>query len=514
MKTAIYCRVSGDKQEKEGTSLETQLEGSLNYCRDKSYDVRYRFSGVESGLILDRPNLNRLRELIRAHDIDVVVVYCLDRFSRDPTHGVILTQELEKHKVTLEAVTETVDSSELGKLISYIRGFASKLEAEKIRERTMRGKKAKAAMGMIPGGGFSHIFGYDYINKIGQQSGSRVINENETEIVRKIYHWLVDDHMTTFAIVFKLRELQIPTKKSGSHWRRSAVYNILTNPAYTGRTYAFTTANHKQFSRDKADWIELPDVTPRIISDELFEAAQERLKLNKTNAMRNTKRAYLLRGRVRCAQCGHTYTGRSSRNLKDGKHGLDIRYICSGKQRMMVPVNRCHNRSWQAGKLESMVWTEIERVLDNPELIIKEIEKQRQDANELGVLDTELQQVKRQLKALAREQKELLDNALRGFPESLIISENKRINSKRASLEAQKAELEAQIKASQDAAISLPKLEHFVELLRQKLTTLDFETKRLALDMLNIQVWLDGHNVEITGIIPVMDDVIVTTQSL
>jgi len=515
MRIAIYCRVSTEDQEREGTSLQTQLEACLNYCQTKEgYEVAYRFSEAYSGLTLDRPKLNELRELVRAGAIDIVIVYCLDRLSRDPTHGVILTQELEKHHATLEAVTEDVDNSELGKLISYIRGFASKLEAEKIKERTSRGRKAKAKQGMIPGGGFSHIFGYDYINKIGQQSGRRVINENEAEIVRKIYHWLVDDHMTTFAIVFQLRELQIPTKKSGSHWRRSAVYNILTNPAYTGRTYAFTTANHKQFSRDKADWIELPGVTPRIISDELFEAAQERLKLNKANAMRNTKRAYLLKGRVRCAQCGHTYTGRSSRNLKDGKHGLDIRYICSGKQRMMVPVNRCHNRSWQAGKLESMVWTEIERVLDNPELIIKEIEKQHQDANELGVLEAELQQVERQLKALDRDQAQLLQWALKGFPEDQVIAENKKQNARRERLKAQRAELETQIKASQEARISLPKLEHFVELIHQKLTTLDFETKRQVLDMLGIKVWLDGDNVEITGVLPTEEDAIVTTQPL
>ena len=82
--------------------------------------------------------------------IDVVVCYCLDRLSRDPGHGVIITQELEKHGVKLEAVTEDVDNSELGKLISYIRGYASKVEAEKIRERTMRGKKAKAKQGQIP----------------------------------------------------------------------------------------------------------------------------------------------------------------------------------------------------------------------------------------------------------------------------------------------------------------------------------------------------------------------------
>ncbi|MEE8421058.1 MAG: hypothetical protein V3R92_06335 [Dehalococcoidales bacterium] len=78
---------------------------------------------------------------------------------------------------------------------------------------------------------------------------------------------------------------------------------------------------------------------------------------------------------------------------------------------------------------------------------------------------------------------------------------------------AQKAELEAQIKAGQEATITLPKLEHVVEMMRVKLATLDFETRKLALDMLNIKVWLDGHDVEITGILPITDDVIVTMQS-
>jgi hypothetical protein len=49
--------------------------------------------------------------------------------------------------------------------------------------------------------------------------------------------------------------------------------------------------------------------------------------------------------------------------------------------------------------------------------------------------------------------------------------------------------------------------------MRQKLTTLDYDTKRLALDMLNIKVWLDGHDIEITGTLPIVEDAIVTTQS-
>jgi len=221
----------------------------------------------------------------------------------------------------------------------------------------------------------------------------------------------------------------------------------------------------------------------------------------------------LLNGHVYCRQCGRAYYAFFNSKYVRGKRYEKRRYRCSGSLRLVEPINHCHNKSWSADTLESLVWSQIQRVLDNPQLIIAEIDKQRQDANQLGVLETELQQVERHLKALDREQEQLLQWAIKGFPEETVLAENKKINAKRESLKAQKAELETKIKASQEAAISLPKLERFVELLRQKLATLDFETKRMALDMLNIKVWLDGDSVEITGVIPVMDDVIVTTQS-
>jgi hypothetical protein len=152
-------------------------------------------------------------------------------------------------------------------------------------------------------------------------------------------------------------------------------------------------------------------------------------------------------------------------------------------------------------------------MLDNPEFIIKEIEKHHEDANQLCVLETESQQVERQLKALNREQEQLLQWALKGFPEEMVVTENKRLNQKRTTLEARMAELETQIKASQEATISLPKLERFVELMQDRISALDFEAKRMALDMLSIKVWLDGDDVEVTGLIPVEDAAFATTQS-
>ena len=207
---AIYCRVSTDNQEAEGTSLQTQLEACIKYCQSKGYQAFHRFSEAYSGLTLDRPKLNELRELVRNEQIDVVVVYCLDRLSRDPTHGVIITQELEKHNITLESVTETIESTELGKLISYVRGYASKLEAEKIKERTLRGKREKAKEGIIPHGGFARLYGYDY-SKITKK---RTVNETEAYWVKQIYELLVSEGLSTNAITYRLRELEAPTKYS------------------------------------------------------------------------------------------------------------------------------------------------------------------------------------------------------------------------------------------------------------------------------------------------------------
>ncbi len=500
MKAALYCRVSTDNQEREGTSLQTQLENCLAYCQGKGYDVSYRFSEAYSGLSLERPDLDKLRELVRAEQIDVVVVYSLDRLTRDPGHGVILTQETEKHRVALETVTEDVDNSELGKLITYIRGYASKLEAEKIKERTLRGKRAKALEGKIPHGGFARLYGYDY----DRTSKKRIVNETEAYWVKQIYEWLVNEGLSANAITYRLRDLKAPTKHS-LYWNRSSLMAILKNPAYTGKTYAFTFFQGTNRRKPQNEWIEIPGATPAIISEELFEAAQTQLQLNYEKSKRNTKQQYLLRSHLYCQQCGHAYCGHVDRTISY--------YRCPGKLRITAPVNRCTNKNWRADKIETLVWEKIETVLDNPDFIVNAIEKQRDDSNNIDTLEPELQMAEKLLRALDLEQKQLLQWALKGFPEETVVAENKRINDSRSSLQSRKTALEAQIQTSREAAVCLPKLEEYIQLVREKLTNLDFDMKRLALDMLNIKIWVDGSNMEITGTIPVEDSEVVTTSS-
>jgi hypothetical protein len=164
-------------------------------------------------------------------------------------------------------------------------------------------------------------------------------------------------------------------------------------------------------------------------------------------------------------------------------------------------VVRCSNKGWRADKLEAIVWGKLVAYLGDRDLIIAELEKEKQAAGQTGAFETELKQVERQLKAAEHEQHQLLQWALKGFPENQVEAENQRLNKAKETLKAQKTELEAQLKASQNAVINVPNLERFIEDMQKRLPELAFEGKRLALDMLDITVWLDGDNVEITGVL-------------
>ncbi len=231
MKAAIYCRVSTDDQEKEGTSLQTQMQSCLNYCREKDYDVSQRFSEAYSGLTLDRPKLTELRGLVRSNQIDIIVIYCLDRLSRNATHGVIIRDELDKHHAVLESVTEDIDKTPLGEAITYLRGTFSQIEAEKIRERTMRGKMEHLKNGRLPQGTGIGIYGYSW----DKATGKRQIIDHEADTVRTMFSMAING-ISTNKIAITLNQSGIKTK-TGSLWYPLTVRRTLNNETYTGKTY-------------------------------------------------------------------------------------------------------------------------------------------------------------------------------------------------------------------------------------------------------------------------------------
>lgn len=404
MKAAIYCRVSTDGQEQDGTSLQTQLEACMKYCHDKSYEVVYQISETWSGLSLERPKLDELRELVRSEKVDNVVVYSLDRFSRDPVHGVILMQELEKHGVSLEAATETVDNSEVGKLVFYIKGYAAKLDAERRRDATGRGKRAMLNIGKLPQGTGIGIYGY----KWDKESKKRIPLEYETKVVQRMFE-MVAHGDSCFKIAQNLNKASVPSK-AGKKWEARTVSRIVRNSAYCGLTYFGQTKSDKgkRISTPPESWTLLTDATPAIISKELFERTQAALARSKELHPGKATHEYPLTGFAVCESCGSPLVGSCLRG--------DYRYYhCRGTYPTASRKKICDARYITADWLESVVWDKVKKVLSTPEVLLAEVGKQietEQAQVTSGTLEQEIRELTRKIKGYAGQERRLM-NVLR-----------------------------------------------------------------------------------------------------
>lgn len=474
MKAAIYCRVSTDNQEKEGTSLQTQLENCLAYCQNKGYEVTQRFSEAYSGLSLERPELDNLRDLVRSETIDVIVCYSLDRLSRDPIHGVILTQELEKHNVGLEAVTETVDSTEVGKLITYIRGFASKLEAEKTRERTMRGKQACLKQGKLPQGTGIGIYGYVW----DKEAKKRKVSQFEATIVGEIFKRVAQGD-SLLSISKALNDNGVPSKGK-KLWHTLTIRRMVRNRAYIGQTHYKETM--------------LPDISPAIVTEAMFQAANTQLGKPKLRTGR-PKHEYLLRNHIFCAKCHRPMVG----------HCLNRKYRyyqCSNARPYENQITKCDWRYVRANETEELAWARVKEVLSNPDVILKQL-TEASETGELSTIEAEIKELERTLRSYEGRRSNLLKAMELGEFDSDEILD--RLNSLKQARAEDETKLNTLIKARDNLtglANATVKLNEIYDQVLRNLDNCDTETKRLALDALDIKVYAGGDTLEIKGVLP------------
>jgi site-specific DNA recombinase len=525
MKGGIYARVSTKEQREQGTSLDSQKIACLDKARQLGYEIPEANIFLEdwTGADLDRPQLNKARNLIKQKEIDGLLCYSTDRLARNPIHIAIIAEECERRDIQLVFVTEPLDSSPEGQLICYVKGYAAQIEREKIAERTRRGKKMRAMAGRLPAGSHAHLYGYDYIPGKGVGEGIRYVNENQTYQVRRMFKWLVDESMSTHAITFRLRDLGVPTPSGKGYWNESTVHKILTNPAYCGKTYAFTQTYGEPKYRLKAEvrrkksgriwkpkeeWLEIPNATPPIISEDLFEAAQKQLQRNRQLSRRNAKSQYLLNGHICCSRCGRGYWGYLRSERRGDKQYKYRRYHCSGSLKIVSPV-RCDNRTYLASYLEDEVWRQVEALLSSPELVLTELRRREQEARENGSLEADLERVAAQI-ANREKQKGRVWKAFEiTGDEERFKREIAVVNSEIKALEEETVQLEKRIVEREQVQANEQSIEAACELIKQNLGSLTFEHKRLALEALQIRTWVDGTSVTIKGVIPIPEDKIV-----
>ena len=230
---AIYTRKSSEEGlEQAFNSLDAQREACEAYVKSQQHEgwqaigTHYDDGGFSGGNV-DRPALKRLMDDIHAGKVSVVVVYKVDRLTRSLADFAKLVEQFDKFNVSFVSVTQQFNTtSSMGRLtLNVLLSFAQferEVTGERIRDKVAASKKKGMWMGgTIP-------LGYDVRDRALQ------INEAEATTVRTIFNQFLRLGNVTILRVW-LRENDICTK-SGGHFFRGPLYEMLHNPLYIGLT--------------------------------------------------------------------------------------------------------------------------------------------------------------------------------------------------------------------------------------------------------------------------------------
>ena len=408
LRAATYTRVSTEIQADTNHSLEAQASALEAHAAAQGWDVTHRFSDPGySGTVAERPGLGALLRSVRARELDVVLVYRLDRLARKPGLAYRLIEEFTAAGVGFKSVTEQMidNTTPMGKVAFGVITAFAEWERDTFIARSSSGTRQAITKGQWPGG--ITPYGYRSENKF------LVIDEQAAEAVRLIYHWCAVDGLSNVKIADRLTELGIPPhyrldgrgvrgKATVVHWRPGGVLRILRNPVYKG----LPEYGKRNSRAGKPGAGIIVGVSPAIVEPEIWERAQTILQRNQITAMRNAKSVYLLRGLIKCGVCGRTYVGTRGATFRDG-----YAYRCGGRtMRGGRPESQvCRNPHVNGYLLDDHVRTGIRRILSAPDEALSAHDRQRPD-----LIGVELRQAEQAQQEAAAQRARLLDLYLGG----------------------------------------------------------------------------------------------------
>jgi len=357
---AIYARVSTDDQAERGYSLPSQIEACQRFVDQISLVTPEVYQDDVSGTvpIKTRPEGGQLQSVIDSGQVNVVVVYQVDRLSRDIVDLLSTVRDWLRTGVEIYALDIGRITSELD-IVLVIKGWQGGDERLKIRERTMRGRDAKARAGKVVGQGIAP-YAYTYSN------GELSINETEAQVVRMVYDWYVNGDenggmMSLISIAKRLTEMGIPTPSQSKGlnsrrarygvWFYASVNWILKSETYCGiLRYGRRIVKGGRITNRSPDEHILINV-PAIVTRETWELAQARRAYNSKIAKRRSKREYLLRGLIYCG-CGRRMAGTAGR------------YLCT--RHYNTNGGECHEPLVAGGLIDCVTWDYIMNLITKP----------------------------------------------------------------------------------------------------------------------------------------------------
>jgi site-specific DNA recombinase len=411
---AIYARVSSEQQ-REANTIASQTASLIEFAQGHDLEVPQEWVFEDdgySGATLERPGLERVRDLAAEGQIQVVLAYSPDRLSRKYAYQILLIEELARNGVETLFVKAPQGSSAEDQLLVQFQGMISEYERAQILERSRRGKRHRAQSGEVSVMSGAP-YGYRYVRKTDVAPAAYVVLEAEARVVVRIYEMYTVDGLSIGEITRQINAEGIPTRKASARWERSTVWAVLRNSAYRGvacfgKTRASSrtrvirpqrrrgvitpsvTAGHE---RPREEWIEIP--VPALVTEDSFARAQELLQENKVRSRRRTIEPSIVQGMVSCQKCGYAFSRTSTQTSARKIHY----YKCIGSdgwRKLGGPV--CDNgRFVRQDLLDQIVWAEVIKLLEDPTLILQELDRRLAAARSSDPIKKREQSLQREL---------------------------------------------------------------------------------------------------------------------
>jgi site-specific DNA recombinase len=436
---AIYARVSSEQQ-REANTIASQTASLIEFAQGHDLEVPKEWILEDdgySGATLERPGLERVRDLAAEGQIEVVLAYAPDRLSRKYAYQILLIEELARNGVETLFVKAPQGSSAEDQLLVQFQGMIAEYERAQILERSRRGKRHRAHSGEVSVMSGAP-YGYLYVRKTDEAPAAYVVLEAEARVVERIYEMYTVEGLSIGEITRRINGEGIPTRKASARWERSTVWAVLRNSAYRGvacfgKTRASSrtrvirpfrrrgvvtpsmTAGHE---RPREEWIEIP--VPALVSEDSFARAQELLQENKIRSRRRTIEPSIVQGLVSCQKCGYAFSRTSTQTSARKIHY----YKCLGSdgwRKLGGPV--CDNgRFVRQDLLDQIVWAEVIRLLEDPALIQQELDRRLEAARSSDPTKKRQQSLQRELTHVGKG----IERLLSAYQEALMSIEQLR----------------------------------------------------------------------------------------
>jgi site-specific DNA recombinase len=531
LKAGLYARVSTDEQARSGYSLAQQIEALRGYAEREGYEILAEVSDPgQSGASLERPGMDRVRDLVGAGGVSVVLAQDRDRFAREPAYHYLLRREFAEHGTRIRALNDRGDDSPEGELTDGILDQLAKFERAKITERTRRGRLQKAREGKVIAGR-SPRYGF----RVNASRDGYEVDEDKMRVVRRIFREVAEG-ATLRAIKLELESEGVPTPRGARFWDRSFFRNCVLDDVYrphsfeeeaavvspevagrldptksyglwwfnrrkmTSRPVSEASEGGRRYGRKysshikpKEEWIAVP-VPDSGVPRELADAARMAVEDNRAPSKAADRFWQLSGGVARCGACGRRMRVLSrTKRRKSGTRRYGY-YRCAARHDH--GEEGCSNgRTVSALVLEAKVWAFVRGVMTEPEELAKDLDRmiELKRADRRGDSQKEAKAWVDELAKLERMRDGYHDQAAEG-----LLGFDK-LRDKLAALDQRRVTVEGELEALRGHREELERLErdrgavvsHYAALAPEVLASLGPEERHRLYGILGLKVFVE-----------------------